>query len=1160
MHLIRGMRARRSEFWTGWRGRLCAVLVAVTTGSTALVLTAPAAAAGTYAGFTFVAGTALDFGVTTAGSEPGPTVTGHASARTPAAETTTIRLNAPRTSIVMQSFSLGAEDTLNLVFGSANDIVSFYSFGSSIVAGTVNTYVGSVGGQRGGNVWLTGVSGVTFTGTADVEVGGVLATANRSNSTTFLAGTYDFASPFNGAPHVTIGNGASVVGHGGLVAFIGPTVHQSAGATVTAAENSGTEVLYASAHTAALRLAERATGPGLLGLTSTAAFMDGGVGPWLFGSTTAPDVYVSGGGTSYSDVRLAGPVSATGAPADGSGNVVVTGGQTLTRASVTDPVGPGGTTAGYYVRAEGPVDATRRILLSATSSTTVSAGAKLSSPSVVLSGGDTVYNGIGADAVDVGPDGQWVVYAGLPETFRALAGTSGTLDSGNPAVWGTDLAGTPPSALTGNRYVFRHPPAVTFTAQDVQKPYGTELTSLPTTESGPHLGVDGLWTADPAPGFTGAPSVTTDGAAADARVLRTGPYPVLVSQGSLASTAGYRFRYAPGRLTVTDSTPAEVTATVSGPLGSNGWYTGDATVDWTVTDPESWADPADCADVLVAVDQPETPYGCSVTGPGGPATGTATVKRDSTPPELVVRGRTGAADYTPGTWTAADVAVTYECTDATSGVSTTTDDTVATASGDHPGTCTDRAGNTTTVPFRVDIDAIPPSVSDEELRIAGTGTPYVPGTWAGGAVTLSWACTDEGGSGVADGPRSTTAGSTGTLRAVCTDVAGNTVEGEPFQVGIDGTAPTILEPTLTSGGAPYAEGDWARGAVTLTWGCADTGGAGPARTDGEETATASGTLTATCTDTAGNEVTETFDVLVDDQAPAVGDVSLTTADGAAYPSGSWTGQAVTLTWTCTDGPGQSGAAEATGAATATSTGTLRASCTDVAGNGAQGETFQANIDTTAPVLSDVPADQSLATTGGDATATWTGPAATDDQDPTPDVVCDPASGSSFSIGTTTVTCTATDHAGNTARGTFGVTVTREEAVVPDGVVFRAPIDAPPVVNVAARNRYFPVRISVPGVTAPAGPVDPPLATGTPERVSCPARARTDAVETYTSRWAVPTNLFSWDARRGNWLAKVSTWGLARGACYRVPVTFGGTVTDRTASGGSEIGFFYLRTR
>jgi hypothetical protein len=51
------------------------------------------------------------------------------------------------------------------------------------------------------------------------------------------------------------------------------------------------------------------------------------------------------------------------------------------------------------------------------------------------------------------------------------------------------------------------------------------------------------------------------------------------------------------------------------------------------------------------------------------------------------------------------------------------------------------------------------------------------------------------------------------------------------------------------------------------------------------------------------------------------------------------------------------------------------------------------------------------------------PTATDTQDPNPTVSCTPASGTKFALGTTAVTCTATDANGNaSAPATFDVTV------------------------------------------------------------------------------------------------------------------------------------------
>jgi probable HAF family extracellular repeat protein len=62
-----------------------------------------------------------------------------------------------------------------------------------------------------------------------------------------------------------------------------------------------------------------------------------------------------------------------------------------------------------------------------------------------------------------------------------------------------------------------------------------------------------------------------------------------------------------------------------------------------------------------------------------------------------------------------------------------------------------------------------------------------------------------------------------------------------------------------------------------------------------------------------------------------------------------------------------------------------------------------------------------ATSAAGATVTYT-VSATDDQDPNPVVACTPASGSVFPLLASTVSCTATDAAGNTATGTFQVMV------------------------------------------------------------------------------------------------------------------------------------------
>jgi hypothetical protein len=96
--------------------------------------------------------------------------------------------------------------------------------------------------------------------------------------------------------------------------------------------------------------------------------------------------------------------------------------------------------------------------------------------------------------------------------------------------------------------------------------------------------------------------------------------------------------------------------------------------------------------------------------------------------------------------------------------------------------------------------------------------------------------------------------------------------------------------------------------------------------------------------------------------------------------------------------------------------------------GASGLTANASFivsvqDTRPPTISK-PADLTLEATGQNgAPVTYLRPTASDAGGPAnPTVTCTPGSGSTFPIGTTPVTCSATDAAGNTASTTFNIIV------------------------------------------------------------------------------------------------------------------------------------------
>jgi Ca2+-binding RTX toxin-like protein len=146
-------------------------------------------------------------------------------------------------------------------------------------------------------------------------------------------------------------------------------------------------------------------------------------------------------------------------------------------------------------------------------------------------------------------------------------------------------------------------------------------------------------------------------------------------------------------------------------------------------------------------------------------------------------------------------------------------------------------------------------------------------------------------------------------------------------------------------------------------------------------------------------------------------------DRAPNPAG-WYSGPVTIDWQATDDSGSASDPPDTIASTAGEgvVYTSDESC-DPSGNCAAG-TLVLSIDLTAPAVS-VPGDFEMDATGPAGAEVSYQASASDDLDPSPSLVCEPASGGVFPIGATDVTCTATDAAGNSASATFTVTVLPE---------------------------------------------------------------------------------------------------------------------------------------
>ena len=169
------------------------------------------------------------------------------------------------------------------------------------------------------------------------------------------------------------------------------------------------------------------------------------------------------------------------------------------------------------------------------------------------------------------------------------------------------------------------------------------------------------------------------------------------------------------------------------------------------------------------------------------------------------------------------------------------------------------------------------------------------------------------------------------------------------------------------------------------------------------------------------EFTLTVKAAADTTAPV-----LTLPDDKTVEATSADGAEVTYTATAeddVDGPVDVSCTPASGSTFPLGETTVECSATDEAGNEATGSFNVIVQDTTPPELtlpSAPPAAEATSPQG--AAVTYEAATATDLVDGEVEATCEPASGSTFPLGTTPVNCTATDAAGNEATGSFNVIV------------------------------------------------------------------------------------------------------------------------------------------
>ncbi len=180
-------------------------------------------------------------------------------------------------------------------------------------------------------------------------------------------------------------------------------------------------------------------------------------------------------------------------------------------------------------------------------------------------------------------------------------------------------------------------------------------------------------------------------------------------------------------------------------------------------------------------------------------------------------------------------------------------------------------------------------------------------------------------------------------------------------------------------------------------------------------------VTVTATDANGNASTCVFNVIVQDTTePVITCPSIVIQECDSGPGAVVLFPSPTATDECDLGPLTISCSPASGDFFPLGQTTVMCTATDSAGNSSQCEFFVFVLDIESPDIF-CPVNMTVECTQALTPVTFT-PTASDNCDPSPDIVCVPDSGSGFAPGVHEVVCTVTDESLNTATCTFTITV------------------------------------------------------------------------------------------------------------------------------------------
>jgi hypothetical protein len=155
------------------------------------------------------------------------------------------------------------------------------------------------------------------------------------------------------------------------------------------------------------------------------------------------------------------------------------------------------------------------------------------------------------------------------------------------------------------------------------------------------------------------------------------------------------------------ASPPEISVTIAGTLGANGWYRSNVTINWTVVGAEY---SEGCNAVTLSVDTLGQKITCRATNGGDETSKSVTIKLDKTAPTAsAVPSRAPDANG----WYNQPLTVGYTGTDATSGIASCSSSSYGgpdNATAAVAGSCADTAGNAASATFSFKYDATAPSL------------------------------------------------------------------------------------------------------------------------------------------------------------------------------------------------------------------------------------------------------------------------------------------------------------------------------------------------------------------------------------------------------------------------------------------------------------------